>query len=169
MRLYLVKLTSPDGDEEFYKVGVTNKSVKERFTFGKEKTIDSNNFTLVEKLSKVLNGEEYISDTPYNHEELHAVSYKYEGDALLAEEALLETLKPSQYFPKLDFSGKTECFKIKDTGDIIKYMDADSKQRKTDEPDELQYKLTETFIVKNEIDRIKKHKLVLEAIKKKNE
>ncbi len=161
MNLYLVKMHSDDGSEIFYKVGVTNSSVKERFSYGKTKVLESNELSMME-LERSLAGKVYISDHPYDVEEIHVVSYKYEGDALLAEQALLEVLKPNQYWPKIDFSGKSECF----NGDsldklIIEFMNEDSINRNREAPSELKYKLAETKADRREKDPIKRHLQIL--------
>ena len=159
MRLYLVKMSSSADDEVFYKVGVTRNSVTERFNFGTTKVVDSN-LSMTEKLGKLLDGQRYIPECPYKVENLHSVSYKYEGDALVAEKDLLQALKPHQYFPKLPFSGQSECFAGADLNTlVVEYMNSDCKRRNDSAPNELLYKLNEGSV--RESDPIEKHLLVL--------
>jgi len=69
--------------ERFIKVGITMRTVKERFH----------------------------SDMPYNYkilQELHVDLY----EAIYMEEALHKELEAHKYTPKIKFGGHTECFKI---------------------------------------------------------
>jgi hypothetical protein len=161
-------MNCPDSEEEFLKVGITENGVKERFSYGKTKVIDSHDLTLKEKLEKSFSGEKYVSDFPYSVTEIHTVSYKYKGDAILAEEALLDSLKDFQYWPIKEFTGKSECFKnnsIKNL--VIEYMNTDSKQRNTDAPNELVYKVTSMLIPKRITDEKERHLLILAKCKEK--
>src|SRR5258706_1814282 len=90
--LYLVRLYSKDGKEQFHKIGVAARGAKARFAYGNQRIIDSNLPTL-EKLRRVLiNKGEYISETPYEVETIYEVQFKYIGDAYLAERDLLGAL-----------------------------------------------------------------------------
>lgn len=161
MLLYLVRIFSGSNNEEFFKVGVTGHTdPKQRFAFGSTSVIASN-LSPQEKLKKLFAGEKYLPDFPYDLEVVHSVSYKLKGDALLAEQQLLEVLKPRQYWPAKKFSGQSECFK----GDnlvtlIVDLMNEDSKEKNEAAPSELQYKLHAALI--KERDPAKKHLLVLE-------
>jgi hypothetical protein len=161
MVLYLVRIFSGSGDEEFFKVGVTGHAdPRQRFAFGSTSVIDSD-LSFQEKLMKLFSGEKYVSDFPYELEVIHSVTYELDGDALLAEKQLLETLKSFQYWSRKNFSGRTECFKGDDLVTfIIDFMNEDGKKRNSNAPSELQYKLHAAFT--KERDPIKKHLLVLE-------
>lgn len=161
MLLYLVRIFSSSGDEEFLKVGVTGcADPRQRFAFGTTSVIDSD-LSFQEKVTKLFAGEKYVSDFPYELEVIHSVSYELDGDALLAEQQLLEVLKPAQYWPKKKFSGRTECFKGDDLVALIaNYVNEDSKEKNANAPSELQYTLHAAFT--KERDPIKKHLLVLE-------
>ena len=78
--LYLIQLSNEN--ELFYKIGITHKSVKERFA-----TLKDYKITILYELKKnsktILDIEEHIKGTLINN-------YKY--------------------IPKIDFGGKTECF-----------------------------------------------------------
>jgi hypothetical protein len=161
MLLYLVRMFDSDNDEEFLKIGVTGRnSLQDRFSFGSTKVMDSE-LPLSEKIEKIFSGCRYLSDCPYQVKEINSVTYKLDGDALLAEKELLEAVKPSRYWPKKSFSGRTECFK----GDelvsfIVKAMKEDCEDKNGAAPSELMYKLKSIGIYAP--DDIKKHLLVLE-------
>jgi hypothetical protein len=139
MYLYLVKLSDSDTGECFYKVGVSTLGAGERFAFGKTAVKDSN-LSLGNKLEKMLSGQKYLSDTPYDVCVIHEVRYKYEGDALMAERSLLEKVASSKYTPRKKMSGHTECFICDDLKPMREYMDADSTATNSEAPDELKYK-----------------------------
>jgi hypothetical protein len=160
MFLYLVRIFSGSKDEEFFKIGVTaHADPRQRFAFGSSSVIDSS-LSSQEKIKKLFAGEKYLSDFPYELEVIHSVSYKLEGDALLAEKKLLEVLKPRQHWPAKAFSGHSECFK----GDnlvtqIVDHMNENSKEKNAAAPTELLYMVNAAFI--KERDPAKKHLLVL--------
>lgn len=162
MILYFVKLISSDASEEFYKVGVTSSDVKSRFAYGQEKIIESSKLSLREKVERSLSGQKYVPDMPYEVIEIHTVSYRLDGDALIAESELLEALKGNQYWPKQQFSGRSECFigdKIEHI--VIEYMDRDSEERNNKAPSCVKYKLASTRVKRQYSDPIEKHKAVL--------
>lgn len=159
MQLYLVRMTARGGGETFYKVGVTKIGVTRRFDYGTQNVLDSD-LPWKEKLMRRLEGEEYISDTPYSVEQIHAVSYKYDGDALVAEREMLDHVAPHRYWPQLPFSGHGECFK----GDTLveevrRRMDADVAKRNAEAPNELLYSLH--AIGMRTQDPIERHKAIL--------
>ena len=163
MILYFVKLSSKDQSEEFFKVGVTSTDVKSRFAYGSEKIIDSSSLSLREKVERRMSGQEYISDMPYEVTEIHTVSYQLDGDALIAESELLKALQKNRYWPKQQFSGRSECF----VGDeieenIIEFMDRDSGKKNKNAPSALKYKLAESQVKRKYSDPIDKHRAVLE-------
>ena len=163
MILYFVKLSSKDQSEEFYKVGVTSSDVKSRFAYGSEKIIESRRLSLREKVEKRLSGQEYLPDMPYEVAEIHTVSYQLAGDALIAESELLEALQENQYWPKQEFSGRSECFvgdELEET--IIEFMDCDSEERNKNAPSVLKYKLAESQVKQKYSDPIEKHRAILE-------
>jgi len=165
MKLYLVRLFDPQSEEYFFKIGVTGKSVKERFAYGSQKVIDSN-LSLGDKLKTMISGVKYIPDCEYLTEELHSVGYTYDQDALLGEEKLLKTLNHLSYRPQKHLSGATECFKPakgKEEECIARVramMNADSQQRNEDAPDELKYKVLSMLI--RERDPMKRHLAIIE-------
>ena len=67
-------------DEEFYKIGITRQDIKER----------------TRKIPYDLIESEVIETTYYN--------------AYLLEKSLKKIIKDYQYYPKLKFNGRTECF-----------------------------------------------------------
>jgi hypothetical protein len=164
MELYFVKLKSKTDDEVFYKVGVTKHGdIKTRFSYGKTKVRDSG-LPLTQILKLMSSGQEYVPDHPYETEVVHTVSYKLEGDALIAEKELLGILVKHMYRPRKKFSGHTECFQGEDRVNlVIDYMDSSSAKKNQDAPSELRYRLNSVRI-RND-DPIKKHLLVLESCK----
>lgn len=165
MYLYLVKMNSTSSGEYFYKVGITKHSdILQRFSYGETKVIDSE-LDFREKVEQLLEGQKYISDHPYEIEKIHSVKYSLDGDAEIAEDLLLNELKKYQYWPKEEFSGKSECFLGDDLRDfIVKLMDQDSNARNKEAPSELRYKL-EGMMVKEQNPK-KRHALILERCKK---
>jgi hypothetical protein len=165
MKLYLVRLFDPKSAEHFFKVGVTNTSTKQRFSYGSQKVIDSD-LPAAEKVRTILSGVKYIPDCEYQVEELHVVEYIYEQDALLAEERILKALNPLKYSPKKTLSGATECFKPAEGKEdeceakVISVMDEDSKHRNSAAPSELRYKVLGLGI--REQDPRKRHLAILE-------
>lgn len=164
MQLYLVKLTSKDGSESFHKVGVTKHTdIETRFAFGQTKVTDSN-LPLKDMADLVFAGQRYIPDNPYNIEVINKVSYKLDGDALVAERDLLKNLASRKYRPNQAFSGDTECFQSEGLlDDVIGYMKAHSEKRNREAPSELRYAVEAAFV--KEPDPIKKHELVLQKCK----
>jgi hypothetical protein len=164
MQLYIVKLESQTDDEVFYKVGVTKHlDIITRFSYGATKVTDSG-LPLRQILELKSSGQKYMPDNPYEIEVVHTVSYKLEGDALIAEHELLKALVQHKYWPSKNFSGRTECFRGENLIDIVKdYMDSSSTKKNQDAPPELIYKLHSTQIKDN--DPIKKHLLVLKSCK----
>ena len=71
-------------NEEFLKIGITNKSIKERYKYLKQY-----NYEILET----------FENTP-------SVVYDL-------EKSLLKTFKLNKYNPNICFQGKTECFNIK--------------------------------------------------------
>ena len=95
---------------------------------------------------------------------MHTVSYKLEGDALIAEKELLGILVKHMYQPRKKFSGHTECFQGEDQVNfVINYMNLSSAKKNQDAPSILLYKLYSSSII--ESDLIKKHLLVLKSCK----
>lgn len=165
MQLYLARLYSKDGAESFHKIGITSHSAASRLSFGSTKVIDSN-LSLKEKFHRILTlRQKYISDNPYEHQVLHSVHYKIEGDAHLAERELLEQVRPYQYWPRQSFSGRSECFRVDGSPDlIIQAMDVDSQRRNSEAPDALLYQLNAMDI--NTSDPIMRHLQILEKCKR---
>lgn len=162
MVLYFIKLTSKDQSEEFYKVGITSSDVKSRFAYGSKKIIESSKLSLRDKVEKRLTGQEYLPDMPYVVTEIHTVSYQLAGDALIAESELLKTLQKYRYWPKQDFSGRSECFvgnNLKET--IIEFMNCDSYKSNKDAPSALKYKLAESQVKQQYSNPIEKHRAIL--------
>ena len=165
MYLYLCKMSDPAGDEEFYKVGVS-QSPASRFKWGATKVIDSD-MSLRDKLDKVVAGERYVSDHPYDTETIHSVEFRHEGEAYLRERDLLADLKASQYWPSRKFSGQSECFCCDDETlkIIVKYMNAAAAEAKETEISELQYKVASIGV--RETDKIARHLVILENYRKR--
>lgn len=160
MELYLVRMIASDDGETFYKVGVTNMGVKRRFEFGTTSVAESG-LPLKEKLTRSLDGQKYISSTPYIVEKVHTVSYKYLGDTLIAEREMLSFVEPHSYLPKKSFSGRHECFSGESVAAEVKLkMDADVQKRNAEAPDELLYKLKAMGV--REQDPIERHRSILE-------
>jgi hypothetical protein len=167
MNLYLVKMRSRKGNESFYKVGVTkHDDIQERFMFDAVNTAESD-LPFGDKVRKLLAGEKRISNHPYIVEVIHLVSYRFEGDALIAESEILEALKDFQYHPLEPFSGQFECLQGKDIVDaIIEHMNIDCETKNTKAPSELMYRTFAAF--NKETDPVKKHEQVLEECRKQN-
>jgi hypothetical protein len=165
MYLYLCKMSDPTGGEEFYKVGVS-QSPYSRFKWGATKVIDSD-MSLSEKLDKVVAGERYVSDHPYDTETIYHVEFRHEGEAYLRERGLLADLKTSQYWPSRKFSGRSECFRCDDETlkIIMQYMDAAAAEAKESELSELQYKVSSIGV--RETDKIARHLAILENYRKR--
>ena len=167
MKLYLFKMWNEKTRESFFKIGVTNNSVTEgRFAFGKTKVIDSD-IPLNKKVERILkNKESYISDHPYQYQLIHQVTFKFDGEAYLAENELLKKINKYSYIPKNKFSGSTECFvdnqKLIDK--IVSVMDKLSLKAKESEPNELLYELASTHV--RESEPISKHLAILEQLRK---
>jgi hypothetical protein len=161
MNLYLVKMSDTSSNEVFYKIGITQHTdSKKRFGYGSKKVVDSG-LPLGEILTKVISGQKYISDHPYQVEVLHQVSYTYEWDAYLGEQEILRTLKPIQYWPSKNFPVKSECFATDKVNDlIIQCMNDDCNERNAAAPSELLYKVSGMKV--KERDPIKRHLLILE-------
>lgn len=160
MYLYLCRMSDPAGEEEFYKIGVS-QSPASRFNWGKTKVIDSE-IPLLDKLNKVFAGEKYVSDHPYETETIHRVKFRYEGEAYLRERDLLADLKTSQYWPNRKFSGQSECFSCDAQAlrIIVQYMDAAAAEAEEAEISELEYKVASLGV--RETDKIARHLAVLE-------
>lgn len=77
--LYCVRFTSPS--EEFYKVGITKRSIRDRFHWGYS---------------------EYDMEVIYEH---HTTLY----EAWTTEQRILNVLKSSRYCPSIKIGGFTEC------------------------------------------------------------
>ena len=165
MQLYLVRMKTSDGEEVFYKVGVTRVGVKARFDYGRTKVGESD-LAWADKVRRRLNGQEYISDTPYDVERVHAVIYNYKGDALIAEREFLAFVESSKYQPKKYFSGWGECFRDDAVAaDLRRLMDEDSSRRNAEAPDELRYKMCAIRI--RQQDPIERHKAILDCCRQK--
>jgi hypothetical protein len=151
--------------EEFLKVGVTKNDPATRFAYG-ETAVQDSDLDFREKIERMLEGEKYISDHPYETELLKYVSYTYEGDARIAERELLETNKSNSHLPKNWFSGAGECFTAdEETIQLIEnFMDEDSEKRNEAAPSELKYALAAYRV--REDDPIKMHEKILEKIEK---
>lgn len=94
--------------------------------------------------------------------EIHTVSYQLAGDALIAESELLEALQENQYWPKQEFSGRSECFvgdEVEET--IIEFMDCDSEERNKNASSALKYKLAESQLKQKYSDPIENHRVIL--------
>ena len=90
-QLYLIKCTK--GNEVFLKLGLTTKSIKDRFKI----------------------------DMPYSYEVLATMNVKV--DVLLDYEQALHSLFSKQsYTPAIKFSGYTECYNLEAKSDIIKFF-----------------------------------------------
>lgn len=139
MQLYLVRMSSSVTKESFYKIGVSDNAAA-RFSFGSQKVADSD-LGLREKLDRILAGQRYVADHPYDVEPIHTVGFTYEGEARLHERELLALLKPSQIWPRLDFSGRSECFRDDDTlrDIVIEYMDKAAADANASEPSAMHY------------------------------
>lgn len=95
-QVYIIKCQR-DG-EDFIKVGLTAKSVNGRF-----------------------NGK-----MPYDYDNLkHFICSDYK-EASKLESEFMEVFKSWSYTPRLDFSGKKECFKIDAIEEILKYIPKES-------------------------------------------
>jgi DNA-directed RNA polymerase subunit RPC12/RpoP len=77
-KVYLLKFSG--NNEEFYKIGITRQSLKQR----------------TRKIPYDLIESEVIDTTYYN--------------AYLIEKSLKQTIKPYSYYPKIKFNGASECF-----------------------------------------------------------
>lgn len=165
LNLYLVRMRSKDGAEDFYKLGVTKHAgIDRRFSYGSTKVADSG-LPLDQILKKLFAGERYISDHPYHVEVLHSVRYEIAGYALIAERDALDAIAAKRYWPKLSFPGQSECFKGVELQDIIDFMDAHSAEANASAPEELTYRVHFAFC--KERDPIKRHLKTLEAIKQR--
>ena len=86
-KLYIVEMTGKS--DHFIKVGITKRTIKERFA---------------------VSG---LGDKYFNKRIIHELSIPL-YDAWLLEQKILEDLREEyQYFPNYKFSGQTECFKVK--------------------------------------------------------
>lgn len=160
MELYLVRMVAPDGGETFFKVGVTKMGVKRRFEFGTTSVAESS-LPFKEKLTRLLDGQKYISSTPYIAEEIHTVSYKYKGDSLMAEQEILSFVEPHRYLPTKPFAGRYECFSGESVAAEVKLkMNSDVKKRNAEAPSELLYKLKAMGV--REQRPIERHRAILE-------
>ncbi|MDP4027006.1 hypothetical protein Q8W71_30925 [Methylobacterium sp. NEAU 140] len=145
MQLYLVKMTHPRTVESFYKIGVS-QDASNRFKFGKVHVLDSD-LSLEDKVERLHRREIYISDHPYNVDDVKVVDFKYEGEARLAERDILQTLKRLQYWPNEKFSGQSECFMAGDEyiykiiHELEKWMKFLAAKAAAEEPSELKYQL----------------------------
>lgn len=167
MYLYLCKMIAPAEGEEFFKVGVS-QSPSFRFKWGATKVIDSN-MSLRDKVGKLLAGQRYVSDHPYDTETIHYVEFRYEGEAYLREKELLAALKAKQYWPVRKFSGHSECFRCDDDTRnlIVQYMDATAAEAKRTEISELQYKVSSIGV--READKIARHLAIMENYRKRQQ
>lgn len=86
-KLYIVEMTGKT--DNFIKVGITKRTIKERFA---------------------VSG---LGDKYFDKRIVHELSLPL-YDAWLLEQKILKDLKEYQYFPNYKFSGQTECFKVKD-------------------------------------------------------
>lgn len=91
-RLYLLKFTETVEKIQFLKVGITKRSIKSRFSSGYEN---------------------------YKYEILVDKELKL-YDAFLLEQHILNAFKNTKFEPKLPFDGRTECFTIQHTHQIVK-------------------------------------------------
>lgn len=164
MYLYLYKMSHHAEAEEFFKAGVSN-SPASRFKWGETKVIDSN-MSLSDKVEKLIAGQQYVSDHPYQTEELHHVEFRYEGEAYLREKKLLEDLKTSQYWPKHKFSGWSECFRCDEAtlNKVVRDMDATAAEAKCNEISELRYRLASIDV--RATDKIERHIAILDKARR---
>lgn len=95
--LYLIKCWNDS--EEFYKVGITSRKVKDRF---QSRSLMPYNFSIVRELVD-------SAETIYR-----------------AEKAIHRLMSNKKYSPKIHFGGYTECFSDLDSG-VIKLVDRISK------------------------------------------
>ena len=109
MKTYLIKRSG--NGECFLKVGVTQfRDSKDRHNFEKTKLVDAE-LPISDKIRRMLNGEKYLPDDAYpDVEELAVAEFQHESQAIFLEHALITEFKPIQYIPKLQFSGRNECF-----------------------------------------------------------
>lgn len=159
--VYLVKLSSEKTLESFYKVGMTEGDLSARFSFGAVRTQDSD-LSMTDKLQALFDGKKYVSDFPYSFEKIHLVTFEYLGDALICESNMLGLVKHAQYFPKLMFSGSTECFQGAHlVPGIVEAMDREHALKIAAAPNKLMYALHDNNRLR-ESDPIKRHLLILE-------
>lgn len=85
---YALEIESLTTKDHFIKIGITSRSIKERY-------------------AKSGCGDKYLQKTTIS--EIQLPLY----DAWKLEQRLLTELTEYQYFPNIDFDGKTECFKPK--------------------------------------------------------
>lgn len=164
MQLYLVRLTLEDTGEDFLKIGVS-KNAATRFDFGTT-PIRQSGLSLREQVERSMAGKKYISDMPYNVETLHVVDFKYEGDARLRENHILQAVRANQYRPQKPFSGSSECFTCEDQvrDGIIQWMTAEEQSARPTLSAELWYNLASAQIRKTG-DPVKDHVATLAKMK----
>jgi hypothetical protein len=154
MYLYLKRMRSTDSGEEFLKVGVSD-SPDVRFSFGRQ-SVKESALPLGDKVRKLLGGQKYIPDHPDQVQDVHTVSFTYEGDALIAEREILRRFRNSRHRPEKWFSGGSECIEISpETAEIIlRIMNEQHDRAREAEPDQLIYKVCSLEVRgENPIDR----------------
>lgn len=109
LKIYLARLTSPDGKESFLKIGITS-DLEARHSYGLTTIPPGSLPTALQKLQDAILAKSNRMRQPYKWEFLQTVSMNTENDALTHEMLLLEAISPSSYKPKNWFSGSTECF-----------------------------------------------------------
>lgn len=109
MYIYVVRMTSWDDVEKFYKIGITgNRYLLNRFQhFDKEclnRLID--NLSIPDGKKKLAK----LSGFPYKIKKIVFFDVGSDVQAQKVEMEILEAIKSKQYYPKIQFPGKTECF-----------------------------------------------------------
>lgn len=164
MQLYLYNMSDAASDEEFLKIGVSQDASK-RFAWGTTSVKDST-LPFGEKIKRMMAGENYITDHPYDSTLLHAVDFELEGFAWEAEADLLAVLKGAgaSYWPRKAFPGRSECFLCEDEvkAMIIAWMN-DCAAKAPRGPDLLYYKLAEVRV--RDDKPLLKHRKVLAILK----
>jgi hypothetical protein len=114
MQVYLVQMTSRSDNERFYKVGCTRlKDVMLRFSRHEGTPLRDSDLSKKDKLVRAFSGHTFLH--PYDVKELHAVEFLRDQDAELTEAEILEAVEPQQHWPRLNISGKSECFQADET------------------------------------------------------
>ncbi len=166
MNAYFIKRSG--NGEEFLKIGVTKKkNPEDRHNYEKTKLADSN-LDISEKIQRMFRGETHVDDDSYpSIEKIWTKSFYSDTQALVLEDQVLTEFKKIQYYPKLKFSGKTECFIFSEANKatILSYIENIYKKIIEDSVNELTYAIHGMDI--REQDPIKRHRLIIDKIKKR--